>query len=179
MFLNDASSFWSMSLTCKRIREIVLNFIITFGYSEVIKIWRKNGPVAAHLFTLISEERHSSHIDPAITTSGYQHMTFKINLPKCHQHIFIESVLETLVSNNGIDRTWMIHVVIGGRTVRMVGFNRLVVGGHFLSLIIRRNDSVNRVGELQPVIDLLQQELGETNVPISADLFIWFCSLLQ
>jgi hypothetical protein len=134
---------------------------------------------------LISDEKSSIH--PTITTAGYQHKTFKINLPKCHQHIIIEQVLETLVSNNGkIDRTWMMHVVIGGQALRInwpVDNFTVVFGGQSLPLIIIINDSLNRREEmnveLQPAIILVQQELGKTSVPISVDFFIRFCYLLQ
>jgi len=148
----------------------------TCTYTNVLNVWKSRGPVAAELFTWIKN----------ISNVGYVQDLFKwcltFQLPRRNEEMIIEIVpRDPIPSHDNVP----IHVTVRrsnyitygletSSTDNLLSVNRLLPGC-YLDWSAEERKMRIAFQPLQPAIDILQEELGETNPPITARFFLWFC----
>ncbi|KAJ7381292.1 hypothetical protein OS493_001413 [Desmophyllum pertusum] len=140
---------------------------------------QKNGPVAAKLFTWItnretwedSDKIHNTHAASCVTE--YQYVT--LQLPTCDKNMVIYTKhYHNYIGNR--DDELSIHVICGDLDVTTGYGWRPTREGFIRNCLDWEEEKVSAAVEpMKPVIQLLQKELGDTVPPITGHFFIWLC----
>ena len=141
-------------------------------YDRVIDVWQRNGPVAAKLLTWLRNQ--VSRADECSTFTEHETVTDKtLYLPSCGKSMVIESSYFGDYSNNNEPKL-SIHVTCGDLDVKSEYFASKSPEDYMYWAEEEVEDAVE---DMEPVIKLLQRELGETVPPITDHFFIWLCYL--
>ena len=131
---------------------------------KVINVWQRNGPVAAELLTWLRYQE--SWADKQLTYGDHNAKCKSVilHLPSCGKRMVIESFTYYPVQR--------IHVTGGDLDVTSEVITRFSPE-HYMSW--KKEKVRGAVEGMDPVIQLLQKELGKTVPPITDHFFIWLC----
>lgn len=154
-------------------RAFVIYKIIRPTLDNVLKIWRTRGPVAAEVFTWITDVECTDSREAVTQIYFNEHIDrsrITLYLPQRCERIKIFTTFDH--RDDAIILT--IDVSLGSR--------ELTVSGHFsVSELMYFTWSEERLSKatklLQPAIDMIQDELGETSPSINGNFLLWFCFL--
>ncbi|KAK3753641.1 hypothetical protein QZH41_014754 [Actinostola sp. cb2023] len=143
-------------------------------YTNVLSVWKSRGPVAAELFAWINNLRNVDYDE------DFSKLLLTFQLPRRDEEMIIEFEHLDLIFTPG--NLTIIEIIVNRRksmhtleTLSTTNFflDRILPGSCYLDW---SEEEMRRVIELlRPAIDILQEELGETNPPITARFFLWFC----
>ena len=129
-------------------------------------VWERNGPVAAKLFTWVR--------DLKCTVSNFlSHETRNVtlHLPKCKKNVIIRA---NLVRESTVTSYPSLRINCGD--LRVEAGSRSDASGPLDNFIHWTKEEVERAtGPMKSVIEVLQEELGETIPPITPYFFLWLC----
>ena len=136
-------------------------------YDKVMAVWETNGPVAAKLFTWVRDLRCT--VDNSVS---HETRNVTLHLPKCKKNVIIRA---NLVRESTVVSGPSLIINCGDLSVRSI--HRL--GDSFRPLdnfVHWTKEEVERAtGPMTSVIELLQEELGETIPPLTPYFFLWLC----
>ena len=135
-------------------------------YDKVMAAWERNGPVAAKLFTWVRDLKCTVYnFIPCETRNVTLH------LPKCKKSMIIRAHLdrESTARTNP-------SLTINCGDLRVSSSSRSDASGPLDNFNHWTKEEVERAtGPMKSVIELLQEELGETIPPLTPYFFLWLC----
>ena len=134
---------------------------------KVIDVWHRYGPVASKLFTWLRHQESSVECRPMCAERNRATLrTF--HLPSCGKSMVIESSYFVDYSDTELS----IHVTCGDLEEKSEDFTSKSPEDYMYWAEEEVRDAVE---DMEPVIELLQKELGETVPSITDHFFIWLC----
>jgi len=141
-------------------------------YTNVLNVWKSRGPVAAKLFTWISD----LILFPLVDGAEFARTEFTLQLPArflIPRHNQVMKITR-IIHDDFETRELMIKFESGSQYCFETSC--IFIGRHEAEpecYLRWSEEEMTRVIEpLQPAIDILQEELGETNPPITARFFL-------
>ena len=135
-------------------------------YDKVMAVWERNGPVAAKLFTWVRDLKCTVY-----NSLSHERRDVTLHLPKCKKSVIIWASLDresTLGSYPNL------RINCGDLSVE--SSSRSDASGPLDNFIHWTKEEVERAcGPLKSVMELLQEELGETVPPLTPYFFLWLC----
>ena len=140
-------------------------------YDKVVDAWQRCGPVVAKLLTWFRSAESSREEGEPRATCYTESGKFTLQLPSCAKKMAIETSHFGDYGHN-YDRELTIRVSCEDLNAESEGFSSY----HPEDYMYMVEEEVNGVEEcMKGVIEVLQNELGDTVPPINGRFFIWFC----
>jgi len=135
-------------------------------YDKVIAVWERNGPVAAKLFTWVRDFKCTVYSSLSTETRNVT-----LHLPKCKKSV----IMRAKVNRESTVRSYP-NLRINCGDLSVEASNRTDAPGPLDNFIHWTKEEVERASEpMKSVIELLQEELGETIPPLTPYFFLWLC----
>lgn len=150
-----------------------------WNHSKLVQVWENCGPVAAKLYTWTRSMRHTvraSTYGPKYSSLAWE---FTIHLPGCDEYMTFytnythpNDPVEVSVGANRLGLALHIHY---GESFHSYQGSIDMLPTEYLTWNSAEKKKI--IQEMEPAIDLLQRELGETTPLIAPNLFLWLCLL--
>ena len=135
-------------------------------HDKVMAVWERNGPVAAKLFTWVRDLKCTVY-----HFLSRERRNVTLHLPKCNKSMMIRASLER--ESSGMTYP-SLRIKCGDLCVK--SGSRSDASGPLANFTHWTKEEVERATEpMKSVIELLQEELGETIPPITPFFFLWLC----
>ena len=135
-------------------------------HDKVMAVWERNGPVAAKLFTWVRDLKCTVY-----NSLSRERRNVTLHLPKCKKNVIIRA---NLARESHVSFYPSLRIKCGDFCVK--SGSRSDASGPLDNFIYWTKEEVERATEpMKSVIELLQEELGETIPPLTPYFFLWLC----
>ena len=136
-------------------------------YAKAIDLWKRNGPVAAEIFTWIRKQESSIEEDEQRDAYSPQLRRVTLYLPNLKKYMTID-VCYFYGFGFDFGPKLSIQVKCGDLDVKSHDFSACSSDWHTTKVL-------NAFQPMKAVIKLMQEELGPTIPPITHSFFLWLC----
>ena len=135
-------------------------------HDKVMAVWERNGPVAAKLFTWVRDLKCTVY-----SSLPTEMRNVTLHLPKCKKNVIIRASLNR---ESTVSCYPNLSINCGDTSVEASSHSD--ASGPLDNFIHWTKEEVERATEpMKSVIELLQEELGETIPPVTPYFFLWLC----